>query len=298
MHGSSCYGYTEMFTEADLVEYKGTTLCLLTFTPEEAPTPTEAPTEQTGQVCRSIMENKRGNAASGWVGEMNNIGKSIEDCGQAVLNAGPYVAAYMHGSSCYGYTEMFTEADLMEYKGTTLCLLTFTPEGNGQSDGGCPTWINDYVGQFYTYDEEKGAWYDDFGTIEVPFTCNDGKCIPEHWRCDGGPDCDGGEDESTCEAPTTISTTEAITPAKTTPAAFVMPEGEVNTSFLGGECIKAGNEGTAVCMQLCIDQGCYGIDWNKSARPWMNCRCWLHRKEPKTIKNNNKIDHYRNPQYD
>ena len=43
------------------------------------------------------------------------------------------------------------------------------------------------------------AWLDYFGSIEVPFRCNDGMCIPEHMRCNGGePDCDGGEDESTC----------------------------------------------------------------------------------------------------
>ena len=68
------------------------------------------------------------------------------------------------------------------------------------------------------------------------------------------------------EAPTTISPTvvptEATTLAQqTTPApAFVMPEVEVNTSFLGGRC-SAGIEETTACMQLCIDQGCYGIDW-------------------------------------
>ena len=27
------------------------------------------------------------------------------------------------------------------------------------------------------------------------FRCNDGKCIPIAWACDGFPDCDNSEDE-------------------------------------------------------------------------------------------------------
>lgn len=33
--------------------------------------------------------------------------------------------------------------------------------------------------------------------------CNNGRCIPERWRCDKAQDCDDGEDEAHCNKTTT-----------------------------------------------------------------------------------------------
>merc|ERR1712113_800240 len=36
-------------------------------------------------------------------------------------------------------------------------------------------------------------------------------------------------------------------------------------------------ESLTECKQICMeDDGCFSIDWNHSANPWANCRCWLH----------------------
>ena len=61
------------------------------------------------------MEDTWARARASYIGEMRNIGESIVDCGQAVLESsgGPYAAAYMRMNSCYGYTAPFTAADLV-----------------------------------------------------------------------------------------------------------------------------------------------------------------------------------------
>ncbi|XP_078666203.1 uncharacterized protein LOC144908469 isoform X3 [Branchiostoma floridae x Branchiostoma belcheri] len=37
------------------------------------------------------------------------------------------------------------------------------------------------------------------------FRCDTGECLPSNWRCDGDRDCDGGEDEASCEQKTCSS---------------------------------------------------------------------------------------------
>ena len=72
-------------------------------------------------------------------------------------------------------------------------------ERAGHSNGGCSGWVEDYLSNYYIYDDYMGSWYNAYEMpIEAPFRCNDGKCFPTFWRCDGKPHCDGGEDESTC----------------------------------------------------------------------------------------------------
>merc|ERR1711994_984178 len=47
-----------------------------------------------------------------------------------------------------------------------------------------------YNGEWYEYDYDINDY-----VAATPFRCDDGKCIPSHWNCDGRDDCVGREDE-------------------------------------------------------------------------------------------------------
>ena len=45
------------------------------------------------------------------------------------------------------------------------------------------------------------------------FLCDDGSCIPDHYRCDGTfADCDGGEDEKDCGRHQENMSVKCVTP--------------------------------------------------------------------------------------
>jgi len=46
------------------------------------------------------------------------------------------------------------------------------------------------------------------------------------------------------------------------------------------------------CIEMGINRGCYGMDWNHASNPWNGCRCWLHPQLPGDFKANPNVDHY------
>lgn len=71
--------------------------------------------------------------------------------------------------------------------------------GNESSNNNYDSW-NNYEDFGNNFSDLNGN-YDSFsGCNWNEFQCNDGKCIPQNYLCDGGNDCNNGEDEYNCSS--------------------------------------------------------------------------------------------------
>ena len=63
----------------------------------------------------------------------------------------------------------------------------------GEAEHDCMEYTYDYGDFVYDVSDEANCT-----CTSSQFRCNDGRCIPQYYKCDSDWDCDNGEDEQGC----------------------------------------------------------------------------------------------------
>ncbi len=148
----------------------------------------------TSQNCTSHFKKVCSDGDLYWQDSCKNLENKLDNCAYGCSNGkcnepGKDTVSWKdtEGPSC---------SDECSNPGQTKCSGNGWKECDDYDDDSCLEWgdLNNCSGDKVCQNGECIST----GCSSSEYTCNDGSCIPDDYVCDGGADCDNGEDEEGC----------------------------------------------------------------------------------------------------